>query len=125
MSTEGVRLPVHGWNALYIDFREQGVPESEVTSCYGLLIDVFQCDTSFFTAVDVTAGNRLFYHVIGTDTFSSKILKEMNSQNLPGDATFMPLNRLEVSNAKYPESSDAFPMLAQLKYEPKYDKAIR
>lgn len=50
----------------------------------------------------MTAGNRLFHHIVESDTVGTKILKEMNRQNLPGEVTFMPLNRLQVRDITYP-----------------------
>jgi structural maintenance of chromosome 3 (chondroitin sulfate proteoglycan 6) len=34
----------------------------------------------------------------------TQILKEMNRQKLPGEVTFMPLNRLHVKIQNYPET---------------------
>lgn len=73
----------------------------------------------------MTAGNRLFHHVVETDRIGTLILKEMNRQKLPGEVNFMPLNRLSVRNIDYPNDSDAIPMVSKLHYEPKYDKAMR
>ncbi|KOB78050.1 Structural maintenance of chromosomes smc3 [Operophtera brumata] len=53
----------------------------------------------------VTAGNRLFHHIVESDTVGTKILKEMNRQSLPGEVTFMPLNRLQVRDMVYPNDN--------------------
>ena len=53
------------------------------------------------------------------------ILKEMNKQKLPGEVTFMPLNRLHVRNIDYPQTKDAIAMVSKLEYEDRYDKALR
>lgn len=49
--------------------------------CYwfitGILLDLFKCDSVYFSAVEVTAGNRLFYHVVNDDRIAMKILKEV------------------------------------------------
>lgn len=97
----------------------------EVESYYGPLIENFDCDKSVYTAVEVTAGNRLFHHIVETDKFGTKILKEMNNQHLPGEVTFMPLNRLNVKVIDYPKTSDAIPMISKLNYDSKYDRALR
>lgn len=47
---------------------------------------------------------RLFYHIVNDDLISTKILSEMNRSKMPGEVTFMPLNRLEVRDQQYPES---------------------
>ncbi|XP_012256886.1 structural maintenance of chromosomes protein 3 [Athalia rosae] len=106
-------------------FRERRDMAHEVSSYYGPVIENFDCDKSIYTAVEVTAGNRLFHHIVETDKFGTKILKEMNNQKLPGEVTFMPLNRLHVKTIEYPQTSDAIPMISKLNYDPKYDRALR
>merc|ERR1719412_479177 len=94
-------------------------------SYYGLVIENFSCEQSIYTAVEVTAGNRLFHHIVETDKVGTQILKEMNKQKLPGEVTFMPLNRLHVRHLEYPQTKDAIAMVTKLDYEEKYDKALR
>lgn len=107
-------------------FLERGGRDAEIAqSYYGLVIENFNCEKSIYTAVEVTAGNRLFHHVIESDKVGTQILKEMNRQKLPGEVTFMPLNRLNVREIDYPSDSDAIPMVSKLVYDPKYDKAMR
>ncbi|KAJ8979448.1 hypothetical protein NQ317_006762 [Molorchus minor] len=107
-------------------FLARGGKEAEIArSYYGPVIENFECEKSIYTAVEVTAGNRLFHHVIDSDKVGTVILKEMNKQKLPGEVTFMPLNRLNVRDQDYPNDSDAIPMVSKLHYDPKYDKAMR
>ncbi|KAL0121068.1 hypothetical protein PUN28_008650 [Cardiocondyla obscurior] len=106
-------------------FRGRKDMANEVSSYYGPVIENFNCDKSVYTAVEVTAGNRLFHHIVETDKFGTKILKEMNNQRLPGEVTFMPLNRLHVKEIGYPKTNDAIPMISKLNYDPKFDKALR
>ncbi|KAJ8873925.1 hypothetical protein PR048_024762 [Dryococelus australis] len=107
-------------------FRERGGAFADIAnSYYGPVIENFDCEKSIYTAVEVTAGNRLFHHIVDSDKVGTQILKEMNRQKLPGEVTFMPLNRLHVKEQNYPQSNDAIPMVTKLNYEPKYDKALR
>ncbi|XP_011860551.1 PREDICTED: structural maintenance of chromosomes protein 3-like isoform X2 [Vollenhovia emeryi] len=106
-------------------FRKREDMISEVSSYYGPVIESFSCDESVYMAVEVTAGNRLFYHIVETDKFGTQILKEMNSQLLSGEVTFIPLNRLRVKAEDYPQVCDAIPMISKLSYDPKFDKALR
>ncbi|KAJ8938154.1 hypothetical protein NQ318_011919 [Aromia moschata] len=107
-------------------FMARGGREAEIAkSYYGPVIENFDCEKSIYTAVEVTAGNRLFHHVIDSDKVGTQILKEMNKQKLPGEVTFMPLNRLNVRDQDYPNDSDAIPMVSKLHYDHKYDKAMR
>ena len=107
-------------------FREKGGQWAKVAqSYYGLVIENFECEQSIYTAVEVTAGNRLFHHIVESDKVGTQILKEMNRQKLPGEVTFMPLNRLHVRQIEYPQTKDAIAMVSKLEYEDKYDKALR
>jgi len=46
----------------------------------------------------------MFFHIVESDKIGTQILKEINNQNLPGEVTFMPLNRLTIRNIIYPQS---------------------
>lgn len=59
-----------------------------------------------------------------TDRTGTKILQEMNRLRLPGEVTFMPLNRLDARETIYPETNDAIPMMHKLTYSQKFDRAI-
>lgn len=48
---------------------------------------------------------RLFHHIVESDRVGTQILKEMNKQKLPGEVTFMPLNRLTVKDIDYPHTN--------------------
>lgn len=107
-------------------FKQRGGQFAEVAdSYYGPVIENFDCEKSIYTAVEVTAGNRLFHHIVDSDKVGTQILKEMNKQKLPGEVTFMPLNRLHVKEQNYPKTQDAIAMVSKLNYKPDYDKALR
>ncbi|XP_058126850.1 structural maintenance of chromosomes protein 3-like [Anopheles ziemanni] len=107
-------------------FQQRGGQLADIANAYyGPVIENFNCDKSIYTAVEVTAGNRLFHHIVESDRVGTQILKEMNKQKLPGEVTFMPLNRLQVKIHDYPEDPDSIPMISKLKYEEQYDKALR
>lgn len=79
-------------------FKQRGGQFADIANAYyGPVIENFNCDKTIYTAVEVTAGNRLFHHIVESDRVGTQILKEMNKQKLPGEVTFMPLNRLQVS----------------------------
>lgn len=107
-------------------FLEAGGPNADIAKAYyGPVIENFNCDKTIYTAVEVTAGNRLFHHIVESDRVGTQILKEMNKQKLPGEVTFMPLNRLQVKIHDYPDDPDSIPMISKLRYEEQYDKALR
>lgn len=107
-------------------FLESGGPEADIAKAYyGPVIENFSCEKAIYTAVEVTAGNRLFHHIVESDRVGTQILKEMNKLKLPGEVTFMPLNRLQVKPHDYPDNPDSIPMISKLRYEEIYDKALR
>uniref|UniRef100_A0A1A9W229 Structural maintenance of chromosomes protein n=1 Tax=Glossina brevipalpis TaxID=37001 RepID=A0A1A9W229_9MUSC len=106
-------------------FLEKGSPFSDIAKAYyGPVIENFSCDKTIYTAVEVTAGNRLFHHIVESDKVGTQILKEMNKLKLPGEVTFMPLNRLQVKNHDYPDDPDSIPMISKLKYDEQHGKAL-
>ncbi|XP_039283231.1 structural maintenance of chromosomes protein 3 [Nilaparvata lugens] len=107
-------------------FRQRGGSFAALAdSYYGQVIENFECETSIHTAVEVTAGMRLFYHIVESDSVGTQILKEINKQNLPGEVTFMPRNRLHVKEQRYPNSENAISMVSRLTFDPKYELAIK
>ena len=55
----------------------------------------------------MTAGNRLFHHIVDSDGVGTVVLEEMNQSKLPGEATFLPLHRLHIRNNYYHKTKDA------------------
>lgn len=98
--------------------------DRELTGVHGPLLEVFTCEPKVFTAVEVTAGNRLFHIVVDTDRTASQILSTMNRNKMGGEVTFLPLNKLQPPNPRYPTSKDAIPMVQHLKFNPMFKAAI-
>ena len=113
---------------LGLDALHRIVHEKGMKGVYGPLIENFECVSSqFFTAVEVTAGNRLFHVVVDTDDIASEILRTMNKRKLPGEITFLPLNRLLDEHIPYPDSTteDNYPLLDKLEYRDKVYRAVK
>ncbi|KAL8567919.1 hypothetical protein ACOMHN_059041 [Nucella lapillus] len=106
-------------------FREQDRFPEVVNGYHGILIEVFDCEKTFFTCVEVTAGTRLFHHIVDTDRTGTRILQEMNRLGLAGEVTFMPLNRLDARDTPYPNTSEAIPMISKLTYQDAFAPAMR
>ncbi|XP_052773319.1 structural maintenance of chromosomes protein 3-like [Mya arenaria] len=106
-------------------FRDRNIHLDLIEGYYGTLIGMFECDKTFFTCVEVTAGGRMFHHVVDSDRTGTAILQEMNRMKLPGEVTFMPLNRLDNRDTRYPETNDAIPMISKLRFEDKYSPALK
>ncbi|XP_078741693.1 LOW QUALITY PROTEIN: structural maintenance of chromosomes protein 3-like [Lampetra fluviatilis] len=106
-------------------FRRRGINHHVINGYRGIVMNNFECEPAFYTCVEVTAGNRLFYHIVDSDDVSTKILVEFNKQNLPGEVTFLPLNKLDVRDTPYPDTNDAIPMISKLTYDTIFDKAFK
>lgn len=107
-------------------FREKGGSWAKLANgYYGMLIENLDCDKEFHTAVEMTAGNKLFHHVVERDDIGTKILQEMNSQRLLGEVTFMPLNRLQDRHINYPKGPNAFPMIEKVRYDKKVEVVMK
>ncbi|KAL7834004.1 hypothetical protein AOLI_G00289640 [Acnodon oligacanthus] len=112
-------------NKVLEHFRRKGINQHVINGYHGIVMNNFECEPAFYTCVEVTAGTRLFYHIVETDEVSTKILMEFNKMNLPGEVTFLPLSKLDVRDTAYPETNDAIPMISKLRYSPNFDKAFK
>uniref|UniRef100_A0A8C2YVZ0 Structural maintenance of chromosomes protein n=1 Tax=Cyclopterus lumpus TaxID=8103 RepID=A0A8C2YVZ0_CYCLU len=112
-------------NKVLEHFRRKGINQHVINGYHGIVMNNFECEPAFYTCVEVTAGTRLFYHIVETDEVSTKILMEFNKMNLPGEVTFLPLTKLDVRDTAYPETNDAIPMISKLRYSNPFDKAFK
>lgn len=121
---------INGWGSVQkvlTTFRQKGDNSFDkiVNGYYGTIIENFNCDPSIYRAVDVTAGNRLFYHIVIDESVCTAILNEMTAQQLPGECSFLPLNRLHVKNYRYPSDDiESVPIQSQLFYDEKLEIAF-
>lgn len=107
-------------------FRDRAGEYSQIAEqYYGMLIQNFTCERSLYTAVEVTSGAKLFYHIVQSDSIGTKILNEMNRQKLPGEVTFMPFNRLMFKDINYPQNDNAIAMISKLKFQPKFEQVMK
>lgn len=90
-----------------------------------MVIANFSCPEQMYIAVDETAGNRLFNHVVDTDVVATALLREINCRKLPGVFTFMPLNRIQVRAKQWlAETNDAFLLQQKLQYREVFEPVI-
>ncbi|XP_013420555.1 structural maintenance of chromosomes protein 3 [Lingula anatina] len=125
MMGKGILNGIDSIQRVLKSFKERGINQDMIDGYYGTLIENFESEKTFFTCVEVTAGNRLFHHIVSTDKVGTRILQEMNRLKLPGEVTFMPLNRLDGRDTQYPETNDAIPMISKLNYDPRFDCAMK
>lgn len=83
------------------------------SSCfqYSQLIPFFSC-------------HSLFHVVVESDDISTQIIRHLTSEK-GGRVTFIPLNRVKVSDTNYPQSPDVVPLLKKLKYRAEYSHAFK
>lgn len=107
-----------------LDSVRRVVQDCHLKGVYGPLIDNFTCEPRMFTAVEVTAGKRLFNIIVDNDQTATKIFSYMKKHKMPGEVTFLPLTRLQQPHVKYPNTREAVPLSQQLQYNPMYSLAI-
>lgn len=91
----------------------------------GILLNCFTLKRpEYQNIIDDLAGNQLFHFVVETTDYALKILEKMSQLDLPGEANFLPLDQLQVSE-KNLNIKDAVNTILMLNYDEQYDKAIR
>lgn len=101
------------------------VQEKGIEGVYGPLIENFTCNEKFFTAIDVTAGGKLFNIIVDTDKTGTQVLSHINKMGLRGEITFMPLNKLQFRDLQYPSSPDVLPMISKVEYNDLFKPAMQ
>lgn len=91
----------------------------------GCVHNLMRTDPAYYLAVEVTAENRLFYHVVLNDQIAMKILEQINSRELRGEVNFFPLNRILTKQRRDVGDSDATSMLSLINYEDRFDGVMR
>ncbi|KAL7538031.1 hypothetical protein ACHAXR_008232 [Thalassiosira sp. AJA248-18] len=92
---------------------------------FGLVMENFTLtDEKYQTAVEVAAQNSLFHIIVDTDATAARLMKRLEDEKL-GRVTFLPLNQLQVDNARYPESTDVAPLMEQcISFDPAVRRAM-
>ncbi|GFT48715.1 structural maintenance of chromosomes protein 3 [Nephila pilipes] len=62
------------------------------TSYYGMLIENFDCDKTIYKTSEATFSNKLFYEIVDNDKIGTKVVQEMNLQQLSCETTFLLIN---------------------------------
>jgi structural maintenance of chromosome 3 (chondroitin sulfate proteoglycan 6) len=102
------------------------VQQQSIQGYHGPLIDnVSLVADAFRHAVEVAAGNSLFHVIVDTDDTAAHLIKELDRLKA-GRLTFLPLNRLQNPNIKYPDSNDVRPLMSvALRFEPEVELAVK
>jgi structural maintenance of chromosome 3 (chondroitin sulfate proteoglycan 6) len=96
----------------------------DLDGVYGTIAELLQVPEAYKTATEVSAGGSLFHVVCDNDATATKVVELLNKER-GGRLTCIPLNRVKVKHAQLPNSSDAFPLLKKLTYDPVYDSAFK
>lgn len=103
-------------------FRERGESTDEY---YGILLNNFQLINSEFQyIIDGIAENRLFCFIVETTDFALRIIEQMKCSDLPGEANFLPLNRIR-NKQKDIDIPTAVNVLSMIEFDTKFDSVIR
>lgn len=94
-------------------------------SVYGPLIELFTVSDKYKTAVETIAGNSLFHVIVDNDDTALILMKEL-ARSKVGRVTIMPLNRIDVQSASFPDQEhDFIPLIKKIKHEEVVSKAIQ
>lgn len=100
------------------------VKEKGIRGVHGALIELFDCNDKFNTAVETAAGNTLFHVVVDSDEVATKIIQHLNASK-GGRVSFLPLNRLKPSSVEFPKRNDVVPLLSKVKHDARFAPAFQ
>ncbi|CAF0914435.1 unnamed protein product [Adineta ricciae] len=123
--SKGAASGADGLQRLLRQFADENRNPDIINAYHGTLIENIDCNAAFHTAVEVIAGNRLNYHIVDSDVVATRLVKEFNTARLRGEIHFLPLNVLEVQNNNVSNISGASPLIDQLQWLPKAERAVR
>ncbi|KAG2382505.1 hypothetical protein C9374_005085 [Naegleria lovaniensis] len=102
------------------------VKERNIAGVYGTVIELIKCDDKYHRAVEVTAGNSLFHLVVENERVSGDIIQAMNQSGAQGRVTFIPLNRLQVSDVDDSIATSEFaPLWKKVKTDSKFEIVVK
>lgn len=94
------------------------IPLEDPSSVYGPVASLIKpTQEKFITAIENTAGNRLFHVVVSNDQVGSTIIQYCQ-QNQLGRITVLPVEQIRsmINNPEFPDDSRCFPLLHCMKY---------
>ncbi|XP_069675477.1 structural maintenance of chromosomes protein 3-like [Periplaneta americana] len=120
---KNIILGLDGVNGILKNMQEsEGV--DRISGYFGTVTDNVECQDALLTAVEATAGERLFHHIVANMNLCFKIIKEFNRSDLPGEINFLILQQLKVKHREYPITNDALPLITKLNYAEDYNKVM-
>lgn len=95
-----------------------------LSGIYGTVADLVQVPGPYKIAAEIAAQASLFHVVCDNDDTAAKVISLLNKEK-GGRLTFMALNRVNPRPTQIPQTADAQPLLPKLRYEQKFEKAIK
>ncbi|KAF1849106.1 RecF/RecN/SMC protein [Cucurbitaria berberidis CBS 394.84] len=91
---------------------------------HGTIADLLQVSETYRTVTENAAEGALFNVVVDNDRVSSALIDRL-IKDRGGRLTFIPLNRVQVSNIQPPTKGDMQPLLPKLTYDDRFDVAFK
>ena len=93
---------------------------------FGTLGELIQFNEKYKTCVEVIGGNALFHVVVDNENTATILMNELHKDKL-GRVTFMPLNKLDLSEQiSYPSMEEnCIPLIKKLHFDPKFSTAVK
>jgi structural maintenance of chromosome 3 (chondroitin sulfate proteoglycan 6) len=98
--------------------------EGALPGVHGTIADLLDIPEQYQTVVENAAEGALFNVVVDDDNVSTKLIDRL-IQDKSGRLTFIPLNRIHAPNMNLPTRSDMQPLLSRLRYDSRYEAAIK
>ncbi len=70
MALQGAASGAEGLQRLLRQFADENRNQDIINAYHGTLIENFECDSAFYTAVEVIAGNRSVYYLFCYEIFT-------------------------------------------------------
>mmetsp|Transcript_16431 Transcript_16431/g.41507 ORF Transcript_16431/g.41507 Transcript_16431/m.41507 type:complete len:1206 (+) Transcript_16431:144-3761(+) len=107
-----------------IRFLNKYVDEHKIKGYHGPLINLFECNPSYFTAVEQEGGGRLFNVVVDDENVASRLVEALQKSK-EGRMQFLPLSRLKPVVPNFPrDAANAKPLYKCIDFDHKFEPAI-
>jgi structural maintenance of chromosome 3 (chondroitin sulfate proteoglycan 6) len=98
--------------------------EGALPGVHGTIADLLEIPEQYQTVVENAAEGAMFNVVVDNDDVSTKLIDRL-IKDKSGRLTFIPLNRIHAPNINLPTRSDMQPLLPRLRYDNRYEAAIK
>ena len=98
----------------------------ECSGFHGFVGELFQNDPNLNTAVSVVLGIKLYFLVVETAALGHRLLKEMHKMHLPGEVSFLAMDKLRARpSPDVPEGTrNAMPLLSNVQFEERFSSVF-